>query len=286
VWALPRIYEARQRARQITFLETAVAVEGRRQGLTLRCAAPHQQFSSKPAMKLLAVLLLVATALPCRAEWHAAAYLGAAHTQNSDVRLHQPALGTDLLFREVSYRGESFASPQYYGARGGYFFGEHLGVEAEFIHLKVFANVERPIQTSGTLNGVVINGSFPMSTFVQRFSVSHGMNMLLANLMVRKQFLRGPDNRLGRFLLTGRAGVGGTIPHPETELMGARDEHYQPGRAAFHLAGGGEIRLWRKLYALAEYKYTHTDQRFRIAAGNADALFRSHHGVFGLGIHF
>jgi len=222
-------------------------------------------------MKLSAVLLLVA-ALPCRAEWHAAAYLGAAHTQNSDVRIRQPAIGTDLLFRDVSYRGESFESPQYYGARAGYFFGERFGVEAEFIHLKVFANLERPVQTNGSFNATAISGSFPMSVFVQRFSVSHGMNMLLVNLVVRKQFLRGSGDRLGRLHVTGRAGVGGTIPHPETEIGGMRDEHYQWGRAAIHLAAG--------------YKFTHTDQRFRIAAGNADALFRSHHGVFGLGIHF
>jgi opacity protein-like surface antigen len=236
-------------------------------------------------MKLPAALLLFA-ALPCQAEWHVAAYLGAAHTQNSDARIRQASSGTNLLFRDVGYRGESFQSPQYYGARGGFFPGEHFGVEAEFIHLKAFGNLERPVQTSGSFGGISVSGRFPMSNFVQRFSVSHGLNMLLANLVVRKQFLRGSGKRLGRLFISGRAGVGGTIPHPETEIMGVSDEHYQWGRVAFHLAGGGEIRLWGKLYALAEYKYTHTDQHFRVAAGNADALFRSHHAVFGVGLHF
>jgi hypothetical protein len=236
-------------------------------------------------MKLSAALLLFA-ALPCHAEWHAAAYLGAAHTQNADVRMRQPSLGTDLLFRDVSYRGESFQSPQYYGGRGGYFFSDKFGVEAEFVHLKVFANLERPVETSGTLNATAINGSFPMSAFVQRFSVSHGLNLLLINLVARRHFLRRPGEKLGRILLIGRAGAGGSIPHPETEIMAARDEHYQWGRAAFHIAMGAEVRLWRKLYGLGEFKFTRTDQRFRIAAGNADAVMRSNHGVFGLGIHF
>jgi lipid A oxidase len=234
---------------------------------------------------LSALLLIGVIAVPCRAEWQAAAYLGSSHTQNGDIHIRQPALASDLLFRDASYRGESFESPQYYGVRGGYFF-EHFGVEAEFIHLKVFANLGRSVQTSGTVAGMGISGSFPMSTLVQRFSVSHGMNLLFINFVARKQFLRAPQERLGRILINGRAGVGGTIPHAETEITSLKDEHYQWGRVVFHLAGGAEIRLWRKLYALGEYKFTRTDQRFRVAAGNASTLLRSHHGVFGLGIHF
>src|SRR5688572_28637274 len=130
----------------------------------------------------LSTLLLVAVAaIPCRAEWQAAAYLGGAHTQNTDVHIRQPGLGTDLTFRDVSHRGESFESPQYYGVRAGYFFTRNFALEGEFIHLKVFANLERPVETSGTLTGAAVSGHLPMNTFVQRFSVSHGMNLLLVN---------------------------------------------------------------------------------------------------------
>ena len=236
--------------------------------------------------RLPSILLFVAIAVPCCAEWHVAAYLGVAHTQNADIRITQPEFGTNLRFRDVSFRGESLQSPQYYGLRTGNFFTDHLGLEAEFIHLKVFANLNRAVPTSGTISGVPVSGAFPMSTFVQRFSVSHGMNLLLANVIGRKQFLRSPQERLGRLIINARAGVGGTIPHAETEVAGLSHEHYQWGRVAFQLAGGGELRLWRKLYGMAEYKYTHTDQRFRVRAGHADALLRSHHGVFGLAIHF
>ncbi len=239
-------------------------------------------------MKLRSFLpvLFAASALPCQAEWHVAAFLGVAHTQNSNVRIRQPSLATDLSFRDVSYRGESFESPQYYGLRSGYFFSQHLGIEAEFIHLKVFANLTRPVQMSGTVSGLPISGIFPMGAFVQRFSVSHGLNLLLANVVARKQFYRSAQEGLGRVIINAHAGVGGTIPHAETEVVGLPDQHYQWGRAAFHLAAGAEFRLWRKLYALSEYKYTHTDQRFHVAAGDASTLLRSHHGVFGLGIHF
>ena len=233
-----------------------------------------------------ALLLLVGTGIPCLAEWETAAYLGSAHTQNADVRVRQQALGTDLLFRDVSYLGESLQSPQYYGLRAGNLFTEHFGLEAEFIHLKVFANIAESVLTSGTVAGVPTNGNFPMNTFVQRFSVSHGMNLLLVNFVARKQFLRASQEQLGRLLISGRAGAGATIPHAETEIMGFRDEHYQWGRAAFQVAGGVEARIWRKLYGLAEYKFSLTDQRFRVAAGGASTLLGSHHGVFGLAIHF
>ena len=233
-----------------------------------------------------ALLLIAVMAIPCRAEWQVAAYLGDAHTQNAGVHIRQQPLGTDLLFRDVSYRGESFESPQYYGLRGGNFFTEHFGLETEFIHLKVFANLGRSVPTRGTVAGVPTSGSFPMSTFVQRFSVSHGMNMLLVNFVARKQFFPAPQERLGRLLINGRAGVGATIPRAETEIMGLRDEHYQWARVALQFAGGAEVRLWRKLYALGEYKYTHSDERFRVSGGDATTLQRSHHGVFGLAIHF
>ena len=231
-------------------------------------------------------LLLAAAAVPGYAEWHVAAYLGATHTQNSNVHIRQPVLANDLTFRDVSYRGESFHSPQYYGLRSGYFFARHLGIEAEFIHLKVFANLDRPVQTNGMVSGIPITGTLPMGAFVQRFSVSHGLNLLLVNVVARKQLYRSSREGLGRLIINARAGVGGTIPHAETEIAGLPDQHYQWGRVAFQAAAGGEIHLWRNLYALSEYKYTQTDQHFRVSAGNASTLLRSHHGVFGLGIHF
>ena len=58
------------------------------------------------------------------------------------------------------------------------------------------------------------------------------------------------------------------------------------GRLAWQVAGGIEIKLWRGLYALGEYKFTRTRQRGTIFSGEAESLLRSHHGVFGLSYRF
>jgi hypothetical protein len=133
--------------------------------------------------------------IPSAAQWEAAGYIGAAHTQNSDLLLRQPSLGTDLRFTNISYRGESFQSPLYYGVRGGYFFRLHWGAEVEFTHAKVFANVNQSAPISGTLNGLPVNVRQPVDTIVQRFSISHGVNLLLANVVFRQQLWRPPSNR-------------------------------------------------------------------------------------------
>jgi hypothetical protein len=52
------------------------------------------------------------------------------------------------------------------------------------------------------------------------------------------------------------------------------------------MAGGVELKLWRGLYALGEYKFTRTRQEGKIASGSAESLLRTQHGVFGLSYHF
>src|SRR5207302_3624173 len=137
--------------------------------------------------------LMVVFCLPARAEWVAGAYLGGAHTQNSDLLLRQPSLGTDLRFHNVRYSGNSFQGPLYYGAHGGYFFGRHWGIESEFTHLKVFAKVQERASVSGTLNGALVNTVQPADLLVQRFSISHGVNLLMANIVFRQPLWRQPS---------------------------------------------------------------------------------------------
>ncbi len=219
-------------------------------------------------------------------EWRAAAYLGGARTERSSLAIEQAALATRILFRGVDFDGQSFQTPLYYGYRAGYFFGRRFGAEAEFIHQKVFARVDRAVETEGELRGEPLSGRIPMERVVRRFSISHGLNLLLANLVVCHPLLEQPGEKHARLLIAGRFGAGGTIPHPESNILGAAREQYQGGRPAIQVAAGVEFRLWRGLYGLAEYKFTRTRQRVDIAGGTAEALFRSHHAVFGLAYHF
>jgi hypothetical protein len=232
-------------------------------------------------------LFSISMSVPAVAQWEAGAYIGAAHTQNSDLLLRQPSLATNLRFEDVSYRGESFQSPLYYGVRGGYFFRRHWGAEAEFTHLKAFANVNRAVPVTGTLHGVSFDTTEPMDTIIQRFSISHGVNLLLANIALRQQLWQSASRGgPGRLMLTFRIGLGGTIPHAETTIEEHANEHYQAGGIAGLVAGAGEVRVWSNVYWLAEYKYTRTRERLDVFSGNVTSLLRSQHIVTGPVVHF
>lgn len=224
---------------------------------------------------------------PCLAQWEVAGYIGGAFTQNSDLTLRQPPLATNLRFGNVSYRGHSFQSPLYYGVRGGYMFRSHWAGEIEFTHLKVFANVNQSVPITGTVNGVPLSTRQPMDTIIQSFGISHGVNLLMGDIVFRQQLWSLPSRKgLGRLILTIRFGAGATIPHAETIIEGHADEHYQIGRTAIQLGGGLELSVWRKLHWMGEYKYTRTDERVQVYSGTAATLLQSHHVITGPLIQF
>ncbi|MDQ4122140.1 MAG: outer membrane beta-barrel protein [Acidobacteriota bacterium] len=216
-----------------------------------------------------------------------AAYLGAAKTAATDLNISQPALNTNLTFKDVRLSSRSFDPPLYYGLRAGYFFPQlpFLGIEAEFIHLKVYSNPQQRVRTAGTRRGAPVNGEIRLGDIVQQYSISHGANFLLFNAAARRGFFPADANR-NRLILTARAGLGPTIPHTESNIEGNQQEQYEIGRLGWQTAGGAELKLFRGLYALGEYKYTQTRQRGKIFSGTAQSFLRTHHGVFGLSYHF
>jgi hypothetical protein len=230
----------------------------------------------------------VASAAEDRGDWVIAGYLGGAHTARSSLTISQPTLGNQVTFDAIRLDGESFDPPLYYGIRGGYFIRgiSFLGVETEFIHLKVFADPQQRVRAAGLYHGAAINRELPLGQIVQRYSISHGVNLLLFNLAARYRVHPAADHPAGRVMFAGRFGVGPTIPHTESNIDGQPQQQYEVGRVGWQLAGGAEINLWRGLYALGEYKFTRTRQRGNIFGGEAESLLRSHHGVFGLSYHF
>ncbi|HEV3468930.1 MAG TPA: hypothetical protein VG148_06385 [Pyrinomonadaceae bacterium] len=223
-----------------------------------------------------------------RGGWVVAAYAGGARTADTPLSVSQPALGTALTFRDVSLRSRSFDPPLYYGFRGGYFLRRlpAVGFEAEFIHLKVFSDPRQRVRVAGLRRGVPVEGELPLGQIVEQYSVSHGVNLLLFNVAARRGLWRGEDAPDGRLILAARFGAGPTLPHTESSVEGLRQEQYEVGRPAWQAAGGAELKVWRGLYALGEYKFTRTRQRGRIHSGTAESLLRTHHGVFGLSYHF
>jgi len=233
-------------------------------------------------------LLAVVCCLSLRAtaQWIAGGYAGAAHTVNSSLTIRQPALGTNVQFSDISYRGESFQPPLYYGVRGGHLFGQWWGVEVEFTHLKVFLNADQPARVTGTLNGMAIDSRQAVNTIVQRFSISHGVNLLLANAVFRHGVWHAGQQRLARAYVGLRLGAGATVPHPESAIQGVADEHYQAGSPVFQFAGNIEVRIHGRLYWMGEYKFTRTREQVDVNSGTATSLLQSNHLVTGPSIHF
>src|SRR4051812_8380507 len=225
-------------------------------------------------------------ALPAASETNLVVYLGGAHTQNSSLTLHSTA-ANQLTFHDLPYEGKSFESPLYYGGRVGHYFFRHFGIESEFIHLKLYANTAERVLVTGTFGGARVNTTTPMSTYASRFSISHGNNLLLFNGVYRQDFFRdGDPKKLGKLLLTVRAGAGPTIPHVEVAFGNDSYESYFLGRPAIQVGAGGEWKLWRGLYADGEYKFTHNAQRVDVGSRFFKVDANSHHGVFGVSVHF
>ena len=220
--------------------------------------------------------------------WVAAVYVGGARTAASSLTISQPALGNNLTFEDVRFRSRSFDPPLYYGFRGGYFIHRvpSLGVEAEFIHLKVFSNPQQRVRVTGLRRGTALQGELPLGEIVQQYSISHGVNLLLFNVAARHGMKRNAEAPNGRLILTGRVGAGPTLPHTESSVEGQRQEQYEVGRLGWQAAGGAEFKLWGDMYLLGEYKFTRTRQRGKVSSGTAESLLRTHHGVFGLSYHF
>lgn len=221
-------------------------------------------------------------------EFAATYFLGLAHTLPSTVTISQPSLNTQLEFENVQFQGRSFNKPLYYGIRTSFF--QHrksvIGAEAEFIHLKVYAETENRVQVSGTNQGVPIARDIRLGDIVGHYSISHGVNLLLFNIVGRHSIERSAAHPRGRLILTARGGIGATIPHTESEINGQAQEQYEWGRLAWQLTGGAEFHLGRGWYGLGEYKFTRTRQQGKVFSGTAESLLRSHHAVFGISYHF
>lgn len=234
-----------------------------------------------------AVVVTVVCALcpaTARADWRLSGFLGHAQTQSSTIDLTLASQSTHVQLLDVDYRGESFRSPQYYGVRATWISEAHpwLGIEGEWIHAKVFAEVDRNVRVVGTLRGGPIDAVVPLSSIVRRLSMSHGLNFILASVAARRVF--GPPKADGSPRIVGvvRAGAGPTMPHAESHLDNSFVDQYEGGGLGTQVGGGLEIALWRRIGALGEYKFTWASPEIDVAGGQAKIPSRSHHFVFGL----
>ena len=226
------------------------------------------------------ILLAIFAALvpvPADAQWFAAAYLGANATRPSTVSVEVPSQGLSVEYHDVEFEARPFASPQYYGGRVGRWFGAsgRVGVEVEFIHLKMYAKTEGQYATTGAFGTAPDTPGAAMDAVVQRYAMSHGLNFLVANLVTRTP-LRGPMS------FVARAGLGPTLPHAETTVLGQARDGYEYGGFGAHVAAGLDVRLRGRLSLVAEYKFTYASPRIDLADGFGQTTAATHHVAFGL----
>lgn len=236
-------------------------------------------------MTILACALSLGLAREASAEWTLAVFVGGARTRDTSLTLAQPAEGTSVTLSPVRYDSASLDAPIYYGYRVGFFpRSGWFGVEAEFIHLKVIADTGRMTNVEGLLRGQPVGTPRPLAQIIQRFSITHGVNLLLFNAVVRRQGAASSGDQ-PRWTLSGRFGAGASIPHPESTLDGVTLERYEWGAFGIEGAAGTEVRLGGPVYILGEYKLTRTVQNVAIARGSARTPLVTHHLVAGLAVH-
>lgn len=234
----------------------------------------------------LAVAIALFSPSAARADWMLSGFLGVAKTQSSTIDLSLPGQGTELQLAGAEYRGESFQSPQYYGLRLTRTIGPWLGIEGEFIHAKVFAEVDRDVRATGTRHGAAFATDVRLSSVVQRLSMSHGLNFILVNVAARHGL--GPADASGAHRIVGvvRAGAGPTMPHAESQIDNVTMEQYEGGGLGVQVGGGIEIALGHGVGALGEYKFTHASPEIDVPGGTATIPSRTHHFVFGVLVRF
>jgi len=231
-----------------------------------------------------AALVLLATAAPARADWVLAAFLGGAATEAATLRVEQASDASDFEVHDVAFAGRSFESPVYYGYRIMWTRPRQarLGFEGELIHLKVYAETGALVRVRGTIRDAPVDRTMRLGEVVERFSISHGLNLLFGNLVLRQPLGAAAPVQNRRAVLAVRVGAGPTIQHAESTIGGRTQEQYEWGRVAGQVAAGIEYRVAPRLAAIAEYKVTATSQRVAVPDGWASARFTTQHVVAGI----
>jgi hypothetical protein len=226
---------------------------------------------------LLTIAICFGTATAASAQWYFAGYLGVNATQPADISVKAPASQVAIVFKDVKFAARPFESPQYYGWRFGAIGDKRrFGLEGEFIHLKVYAKTTASYAVSGTFGAMTVASTQPMSTIVQRYAMSHGLNFLVVNAVVRQPV------GSGRAQLVVRAGAGPTIPHTETTVLGAAVDKYESGGLGIHAAAGLNTRIRGRLSLVTEYKFTRARPAISVAGGTGQATAATHHLAVGL----
>ena len=255
---------------------------------------PRQRFAQKISRCSYRValiflpLFLFGFSRVAEAEVELSIFTGVALTQDNDLRLQQNG-GTDLTFHDVSYEGRDFDVPPYYGARLLWFpsGASHWGFGAEFFHMKMYAEPDSTVHVTGRRNGVGVNNNERIDETIQSFSLSHGLNYALGDIVYRWQPGHRGEDFLGHLEPYVGVGLGVAIPHVESNVDGKFHEEYQLHGPGVEGLAGMNIALTHHIGLMFEYKFTYANlDSLDIPGGSIEVTPLTHHLVTGLTFSF
>lgn len=224
---------------------------------------------------------------PARAEWVLSGFTGSAMTENTDLHVRQGS--TSLTFHDVSFQGQDFESPIYYGGRLAYFLDRDkpgVGFGLEFFHAKAYLETGGTAYVTGTRNGVPVNDTEPISNTVQEFNNSHGLNFLTADVLYRWVFCGRDKSILGRIQPYAGAGIGLVIPHVESTVDNVHQEEYQIHGPGIQAIAGINFDITSFLSIFGEYKFTYADMDESIPDGSIHFEPLTNHLIGGVSLKF
>jgi hypothetical protein len=215
------------------------------------------------------------------AQWYLGASIGANRNLDAAVSVRQPSTNLALDFHDVHFEAQSNYPRRYYTARLGRMGRSGLGFEAELIHYKAVGVTSRTYDVT-VVDGIAPPAASPMNAVVQEYQMTHGVNLVLFNV-VAVRGLGGSGS--GRAALEFRAGAGFSLPHAESTVNGRAVHQYEYGGRGAGVGAGLRVRLLPRISALAEYKFTYTRPTIDIADGGTGwTTLWSHHATVGLSV--
>ncbi len=209
-------------------------------------------------------------------------YIGSASTRDSALTIRQGATDSNARFDPVGFDSRSFENPVYYGLRATHRFESmpSWGAGVDFVHYKAYAKLDRTVTARGTWNGVPMDATAPLATWVRQLSMSHGVNTI--GPMIE---YRWPAS--GRWELYGGGGPIWFVNHPESTINGMSLEKYQASGWGWQVLGGVTFRVTERWLVFGEVKFSSGRARHDVAgAGRFEVDLRTTHSVIGVGYRF
>jgi hypothetical protein len=237
--------------------------------------------------RMLVPAMLLSACLPARADaqWYFGAYMGANHTSSADVSFNEPAGTTAIVFHDVSFESQPFVFPLYAGGRFGYRFrGRRFGVEAEWLHMKVIAETNQMTRVTGTLFGTAIDSTFPMDLLIQRYEMTHGLNFLMGNLVLRQPLGAGSSAHTPSVVF--RVGAGPVVSGTDSKAGDIVVQRYEHAGFGGQATAGLDVPIGGPWSAMVEYKFTYAKPQISVGGGQGQTTAMASQIAFGLAIGF